>query len=442
MKKRFFYLSKRIIVVFAISIFLVTFLFALVFNALYAKELDNILASKEDQVIKIASKTSYFLTESLYTVKMAAYSINDLQESGADGKEILAYLENQTRVYAKTINNDFTGIYGVFRGEFLDGNGWVPTEGFVPEERPWYQAAIDANGEIALVTPYLDTKTHVVMMSVCKLLPDRESIVSLDVSLNDIQNIAEESVADGGWLYSLILDDSGVVVAHSNSEELGKEYLEEDESFGKLVVTRLYSEYENYFDVQYQGKAYYVFTAPVMDDWYAVSIMEKKTLLAPLNRIWLLFFSVLILSLCGMLYAFFRINGLKGKELSLQGQIQVLTGMYDKVWRIRLKEDVYSEADPMTGEFPSGESVKNKAQYALRGLMDDITDERFKKSAYAFIEFSTLFFRLQGKASVTMEFLDTGNRKCFARFVPVERDEEGELLTVLWMLEVVEERME
>ena len=41
-----------------------------------------------------------------------------------------------------------------------------------------------------------------------------------------------------------------------------------------------------------------------------------------------------------------------------------------------------------------------------------------------------------------MEFLDTGNRKCFARFVPVERDEEGDLLTVLWMLEVVEERME
>ena len=417
---------------------MITFLLSIVFNALYVKELGNAIAVKENRVFELATEAGYFFVESSLAIKTVAYSINDLQESGADDDEIKEFLEDQTRVYSKTVNNDFTALYGLFHGRFHDGLGWTPTEGYDPTQRPWYQKAVEAKGEVALVSPYLDSKTQSVMMSLCKLLPDRESVVSIDVALNDLQKIVEESLADDDWLYSLILDGNGFVVAHSNSEELGKEYLEEDESFGKLLATRLLTDESTHFEMEYLGKQYYVFVNHVMSDWHAVCIIEKAKLMEPLNQIWLLFFAMLFTFLGCILFMFVRFNAHQGIEHALEGQIKLLTEMYDLVWYLDLQRDVFYEADVRTGALKLMGAGKERAEYHLREFMDGITDDRFKNSAFVFIDFSTLGMRLRGKSFLKLEFLDVKNRRCEARIIPAKWNENEEPSAVIWLLETEE----
>ncbi|MBP5281906.1 MAG: cache domain-containing protein [Lachnospiraceae bacterium] len=418
---------------------MITFLLSIIFNALYLKEQSNLFAAKESLVYEVASQAGYFLVESNLTIKTVAYSINDLQDAGASDDEIRDFLEDQARIYSNTVNNDFTALYGVFRGKFHDGKGWTPAEGYDPTSRPWYQAAVEAKGEVALVSPYVDTKTTNVMMSISKLLPDRESVVSIDVALNDLQKIVEESVANGNWLYSLILDANGFVVAHSNSEELGKEYLEEDESFGKQVAERLLVDESPYFEVEHQGKHYYVFAEHVLNTWHAICIIEKDVLNEPLKQTWFLFYAMLITFLGSIVLVFLRFNVHRGIENTLAQQISVLTDMYEMIWYLRLKKDVYYEADPITGTVDLTGPGKERAEYALRSFMDGITDERFKKSAFVFIDFATLGRRMKGKNQIKFEFLDISNRRCEVRFVAVNWDENEEPAEVLWLMEVEEQ---
>jgi len=439
LKKTVIHLKKRIIVAFLAFTCLITFLLSIVFNALYVKEQGNIFASKSSLVYEVASEADYFLMESDLTIKAVAYSISDLMDAGAKGEEIRGFLENQERIYSKSVNNDFTALYGVFQGNFYDGEGWIPAEGYDPKERPWYQAAVEAKGEVALISPYLDSRTHAILMSLSKLLPDRESVVSIDVALNDLQKIVEEGVANGDWLYALILDADGFVVAHSNSAELGKEYLEEDESFGKLVASKLQVDESPYFEVSWQGKKYYVFAEHVMDEWHAVCVIEKSKISSSLNQIWYLFFVMLFTFLGCILFMFVRFNRHRGIESTLEEQIKVLTDVYEMVWYVRLGEDVYYEADPMTGAIDLGKKGKERAEYALRALMDDVTDERFKRSAFTFIDFSTLGRRMKGKYSIKLEFLDTSNQRRMARFVPAKWDVSEEPTEVLWLLETEEQ---
>lgn len=439
MKKRVIHLKKRIIVAFFAFACMGSFVLSIVFNALYVKEQGNVFASKDSMVYEVASEADYFLMESNLTIKAVAYSISDLMDAGAKDEEIQAFLEKQERTYAKSVSNDFAALYGVFQGNFYDGEGWIPSEGYDPKERPWYQAAVEAKGEVALISPYLDSRTHTILMSLSKLLPDRESVVSIDIALSGLQKIVEQGVANGDWLYALILDANGFVVAHSNSAELGKEYLEEDESFGKLIASRLQVDESPYFEISWQGKKYFVFSEHVMKEWHAVCIIEKSKLDDSLNQIWYLFFATLFTFLGCILFAVVRFNRHRGIESTLEEQIKVLTDVYDVVWYVRLQEDVYHEADPLTGAIDLGKQGKDRAEYALRAFMDGVTDERFKRSVFTFVDFSTLGRRMKGKNSIKLEFLDTSNQRRVARFVPAKWDVTEEPTEVLWLLETEEQ---
>lgn len=441
-KKQYYHMERWMVPSFVAYAVIIAFLMSVIFNALYVKEQNGVLAVRENSVLEVFTQVEYFLLESVDTVKMTAYTVNSLLEEGAGDDEILDYLAQQTKAYKKTMSSDFTGVYGAIRGKFLDGSGWTPPEGFVFYERPWYLAAMEGHGEVTLVTPYLDTKTQTIMMSVCKMLPDQVNVISMDVTMNDIQKAVEESVANDGWLQSMILDANGIVVAHSDQAELGKKYLEEADSLQRRVASAIDVNEEAYFDIDYQGKKYYVFTDEIMNGWKAVTILEASELMAPLKRISYIFFAVLFMILCSMAFIFWRIYALRRRQWDLLREIKVLAGVFEKVWLIDLAKDSYVEGDPVAGTVAYGEPVRERAQYSLRSILDDVTDERFKKSVYDFIDFSLLPRRLKGRTSLTLEYLNTKNAKCRIRFIPVRWGDEGTPETVLWSMEVEEERMD
>ena len=434
-------IQKKFIPMFLLSFILILGLIIANFYALYHNAKENMIVSRENEVLQAAAEANYFLVESVDAVKMTAYAIGRMQAKNASSAEILDYLTRESTIYTKAIDWNFTGFYGVFNGVYLDGIGWEPEPGYVAEERPWYIAAKEAEGEVALVTPYLDSQTGNIMMSVSQLLPDGKSAVSLDISLEGIQNLTEENAAHHIWKCAMILDDNGFVVAHSDPGELGKEYLKEQGTLGNAIAQNLYSSEGDYYEVRHEGKSYLVFKAAIGDDWHALAVMNENKILGSLQTIYIVFFITLLLIFGAIAYGFWNIQQKHLYAENLNRQVRAMANIYAAVRLIDLATDTFTFITRNSGEDDVQVGDKQEhAQNELRATMDVMTEVRFKKSMFAFIKFETLGERLKDKSTITKEYIDSNNCRCVARFVPVEWNEDKTLHVVMWMVEIVENR--
>ena len=64
-------------------------------------------------------------------------------------------------------------------------------------------------------------------------------LISVDVSLDQIQKLTEEAVQSGNVDAEMILNDNEIVIAHSDQEEVGKDYKEESQTLGEEIFKRL-----------------------------------------------------------------------------------------------------------------------------------------------------------------------------------------------------------
>ncbi|GHV69115.1 hypothetical protein AGMMS49928_10400 [Spirochaetia bacterium] len=170
-------------------------------------------------------KTS--LNEPEATLVSAVFTIQEIIANGASNQEVLSYLTGMTTWLMD--NNErvsgFNGMYGLFRNEYLDGQGWVPDAEYVPEERPWYRVAISNPGQIVPTPPYVDAQTGEVVVSFsCELFDSAGSslgVVSLDVLLNRISEyVTGLNNVYGG--YGSLYDADLQIIAHPRADMLGR----------------------------------------------------------------------------------------------------------------------------------------------------------------------------------------------------------------------------
>jgi response regulator RpfG family c-di-GMP phosphodiesterase len=234
----------------------------------------------EGTVAAESEKLNNFLLRGLDVVEVTGLTVDYMLENGSTSEEILEYLLDESEKYERQIDDDFTGIYGLFNGVYLDGIGWVPDEGFDPKSRPWYITAVEGAGEPVVVSPYLDAQTGSILISVCQLLSDGESVVSLDIYMDEIQEFPK-SISLNGNGYGFIVDSEGLVVAHWDDSQRGKNYLTDEEFAGtdmqKLTNTLLQSGGET-FQMKLSGESCSVFSNVVQDDWYVVMVIDNDDL--------------------------------------------------------------------------------------------------------------------------------------------------------------------
>jgi hypothetical protein len=153
------------------QILFVFFVFLLMIVASYLSVsiiVRNHLLNEAKEVLRTTeANIEMSLREPEATLINSAFTVQDMLEKGAEQEEILDYLTSLTDWLMTNDNRieGFNGVYGVIRGEYMDGTGWEMPEGYVPEERPWYIGAQDAGGEIAITIPYVDADTGGVVVS-------------------------------------------------------------------------------------------------------------------------------------------------------------------------------------------------------------------------------------------------------------------------------------
>ena len=427
----------------SVTLFFMGIILFLNFSLVYRNAKSNLMAMKENEVLRSAAEYGNFYVESEYTVKAVAYSLEGLLTEQASSEEMLRYLQRQSKIYSKLVDDNSTGLYGFIKGEYLDGSGWIPDADYVPQDRPWYQTAKEAKGKIAVVSPYVDSQTGMVMISICKLLSDRKSVVSLDVSLDGTQALVEKTAAQSDWNSVLVVDGDGFIVAHSDKTQVGTDYLEDQKGLGHAIAEKMSATKDRSFEVRSGGKRYEIFVAPIWDDWHAVAAVEAGKCFESLYKLYILFFVSLCMIFGVIISVYLHMRHNRRRESELNRQIKAIAGIYVTVHLIDIRQDTFYEV-AVNADYVRAmlNHVEAHAQYSLRMVMDSMTDQRYKKGMYAFINFATLGERLKDRQSISKEFISIENHRCRGVFVPVEWEEDGSLRSVLWLVENIGERGE
>ena len=257
--------------IFLLMSLLVIFTSRVIFRTAFssAKELG------ENKTAAVSADLENYLETAKSVLWLAADTVDHMVAKGATNDEIVEYITRESERTEQKFDDSYTGLYGVIRGEYVDGVGWVPPADYDPTKRDWYKTTIDEQGDVIIVSPYVDAQTGNVIISVGRSLTDNNNALALDLTLNEVQEIVE-NIQINGYGYGYIVNYDGMVIAHEDREEKGKNYNDDPEQhdlFQKAVEVET-----GYFETDIDGDKCTVFVDIIMDQWYLVVIIRNSEL--------------------------------------------------------------------------------------------------------------------------------------------------------------------
>lgn len=320
--------NKRKIPVSLILVIIITILLCIAFAFAYARIYNvsekSIITGAEDRIDLISENTNSFIQKAETVVETEAGEIEYLIKQGEDNDRILDVLLYDTNNKISKVDKNFTGVYGYYRGEYLDGNGWDPyADGgtYEPKKRPWYKAGAEGKGEVSAASPYLDMDTGNVVLSVTKLLSDGESVVGLDISLESLSKYLTEYMTDNDFGYAYIIDNRGTIVASKNQKDVGKNYIVKDiynDSLGLGEMFKKTLKSDDYFEYDINGQGNLVFSRTIENGWQVILLRDSHNIYSSLRKIAAMCI-ILLAALIGVT-AFFLINSIRENRLIREAQ--------------------------------------------------------------------------------------------------------------------------
>jgi len=121
--------------------------------------------------------------------------------------------------------NGFYGFFDVFGGRFITGEkNWIPPQDYILHDRPWYKAAVEADGDIGFTQPYYNFATEEVTITFARRIFDKDNkslgIICLNIYLDRVKQraINTQFTKDG---YGFLLNRDMELIAHPEPSMLG-----------------------------------------------------------------------------------------------------------------------------------------------------------------------------------------------------------------------------
>jgi signal transduction histidine kinase/CheY-like chemotaxis protein len=164
------------------------------------------------------------------------------------------------------------GVFDVFDNKFYIGDRWMVPENFIPEDRPWYKAAVEANGRIAITEPYMNVALGVVTITYTRRIFDESGnplgVVCLNVDLERIKEHVLKTYFtenNSGVLLSRQLE----VLAHTEKVFWGKSLRDLDIGIADLADDLEQGETISERKIKnYRGEASIAFFRQLENGWY------------------------------------------------------------------------------------------------------------------------------------------------------------------------------
>lgn len=300
--------------------------FIFVYCRIYKNTEDSLLSASEERISIISENTDSFLQKAKTFVDASAGSIEFIMQTNGSNDKILDYLLYQTDNELRKTDENFTGLYGLYRGTYLDGNRWDPyADGgeYYPRERPWYLAAKEGGGEVSIASPYLDMDTGNIILSVVKLLSDGDSVIGLDISLASLSDDVREYIAGNDFEYAYIIDSNGTIVASKKQQETGLNFLASDSDTDSLGIAEMFRKAlssDDSFEYTVNGHKHLVISKTIENGWQVILLTNRDKVFAPL-RTSALVFALLFVSLIGVL-AYFSFSSIRERRIRMSAEEQ------------------------------------------------------------------------------------------------------------------------
>jgi signal transduction histidine kinase/CheY-like chemotaxis protein/HPt (histidine-containing phosphotransfer) domain-containing protein len=151
--------------------------------------------------------------------------------------------------------------------------------------------------------------------------------------------------------------------------------------------------------------------------------------------------------LCKMISRYYKTMIEKTRELSrnhetlerLNGELSSMANIYYSAHDININDDTFFEI------FLNFDTIKEiigdeqgNARALLVKIMDKLTSPKSKEDVMRFIDFDTLNDRLRDLETITQEFEGVTGKWSKCRFIVSERDAEGNLSRVIWLVESID----
>ena len=358
------------------------------YRKLYNETKDNIITSGRINAIESANQIDKRMSSSLDILKLASYTLDNMIRDKRSRQEILDYLTNETIAVGDSLIADTTGIYGFINGEYMDGSGWDPGEGYDATLRPWYVSAMEGGGKIMIVDPYLDLDTGTVMIAIVKTLCDSKSVVGIDISMSDLQNIVESHVSEGRSSSEFIINSHGLIIAHSDKELIGTGLYNSSDPFLSAISPQIKTSKSGYFYMEHAGKDYMVYSMPLENEWTCVSVIDATEDFAMLAQplIYTIFTAVIILAVFVVVLMQSESKRKQARELALKSERATAANEAKTSFLSNMSHEIRTPVNAILGmnemilRETSEETIRGysenikSASSSLLGIINDILD--------------------------------------------------------------------
>jgi signal transduction histidine kinase/CheY-like chemotaxis protein len=147
-------------------------------------------------------------------------------------QEYIFFINNYMQDNEKNRLLGVMGFYGYFdvfgKRYFTESLNWSPPEGYDLESRPWYIAAVEANGDIGVTAPYRNLRVgDVAVITFSRRIFNNEGealgIICLDIKLDRVsQHAINTQFAENG--YGFLLSGSRDIIAHPEPSVIGTNF--------------------------------------------------------------------------------------------------------------------------------------------------------------------------------------------------------------------------
>ena len=414
---------------------------AVIFISNYLKaRYELIYAENALKVSGISNGFNTYLDEVEILVDSAAEGIEYLVKQDADHDQIHDYLAEVYEDYARAVADDTDGLYGYINGEYNDGYGWTPYDGYAPQEREWCKAAIAASNQTIMVEPYRDLRTDNTVVTFARALRNGRDVIALDLDLKEIQDHAESLTFEDEDHDILIVDDYGWVIASSMKGEIGRNYKEDGDVERQQV-------YETWMDnngepiiIKIKDERYLISQEPIKFGWTAVSVSNINTVYNMLRNI--VFVSAVVILTCAILLALLILVIAKRRIKADDDteSLQAVSSIYTTIHKVDLLDNSFRQI--RCNDYMVSEAIGNRRADNARVItevMRKVTEQRSLDEVLEFVDLSTLDERMRFKDTISVEFLNYEHIWFRGRFIAVNRFNDGKLKTILWAVEQIDD---
>ena len=281
LQKKFGMKAKLIAFILPITIVAFTIIVLLAYNS--SKQ---IITAKTENLFKAEAESceNKILTWQKETLTILDTAVETMQNMKMSKEEVLEY----EKFYLETYDYFPNGIYIIQTdGNLLDASGWEPEEDL--REKDYYKVGLENKERLVFGEPYLDSLTGGFVVTASRYMNDiagKDAVANVDVNLDILSNVVQDLEVQGNGDAFILDKTTGTVLAHKDSELLGKTVSELGDSFYEKVNELAVSEDALTTTINSKDGKYMVNIQPIEStEWVIVTRGLEKNIYSDLTKL-------------------------------------------------------------------------------------------------------------------------------------------------------------